>query len=243
MAAAACVAGLCAGIISWLAGEAILESYRSVLDPKIRRGVDPGDVRRFARALLTSASATFTALGAILGLGLGLAGGLARRSASGGARAALLGCVVGSAAGVSASLLVLPNFFRAHDPQSQDLALPLITLGSIGLAVGAAGGLAFGVGLGGRDRWLKSLVGGLVGAGLGTVVYEVVGAIAFPAGKTELPISHTLATRAMFHVLVAASAAVGSALALGLTTGKRDPAFDPLLRPSPPPAGGPGGGG
>ena len=84
------------------------------------------------------------------------------------------------------SLLVLPYFFRNQDPHSQDLMLPLLTLGSICSAVGAAGGLAFGVGLGGRDRWMKSLLGGLLGAGLGTVVYEVVGALAFPADKTEL---------------------------------------------------------
>ena len=67
--------------------------------------------------------------------------------------------------------------------------LPLLTLGSICSSVGAAGGLAFGIGLGGRDRWMKSLLGGLVGAALATVVYELVGAIAFPTDKTELPIS------------------------------------------------------
>ena len=108
---------------------------------------------------------------------------------SAGARAALVGCAVGSIAGVSISLLILPNFYKNHDPQSQDLVWPMLTLGSICSAVGAAGGLAFGIGLGGRGRWMKSLVGGLVGAALATVVYELVGAIAFPADKTDLPIS------------------------------------------------------
>ena len=46
--------------------------------------------------------------------------------------------------------------------------------------------------------------------------------IAFPADKTELPISQTHATRAMFHVLVAALAAVGSALGLSLSSKKRN---------------------
>jgi hypothetical protein len=224
----ALAAGLLAGVVAWLAGEAILEAYRAVLSPKIQREVDVEAVRQFAKAHLTSASGTFTALGAILGLSLGLAGGLARRSASAGARAALLGCVIGSIAGVSCSLLVLPNFFKNQDPQSQDLVLPLLTIGSICSAVGATGGLAFGIGLGGRDRWRKSLLGGLLGAGLGAVVYEVVGAIAFPAGKTELAISITQGTRAMLHVLVAALAAVGSALALGLSSKKRDAASPAL---------------
>src|SRR5262245_24280581 len=94
----AAAAGLIAGVAAWLAGEAILEAYRDVLSPKIRREVDAEAVHGFARALLMSASASFTALGAILGLCLGLAGGLVRRSASAGARTALLGCVVGSIA-------------------------------------------------------------------------------------------------------------------------------------------------
>jgi hypothetical protein len=219
--AMALVAGLLAGVATWLVGETILEAHRQVLSPRVQRDVDVEAARRFARAHLTTSLYAFTTLGAFLGLSLGLAGGLARRSASAGARAALVGCVVGSIAGVSISLLVLPNFFKTHDPQSQDLVLPLLTLGSICSSVGAAGGLAFGIGLGGRAHWLKSLVGGLVGAALATVVYEFVGAIAFPADKTELPISQTYATRAMLHVLVASLTAVGSALGLSLLSKKR----------------------
>jgi hypothetical protein len=217
----ALVAGLLAGVAAWLVGETILEAYRDILTPKVKREMDAEVVRQFARAHLTSGLGTFAGLGAILGLSLGMAGGLARRSASAGAKAALVGCVVGSIAGFSVSLLVLPNFFKNYDPQSHDLLLPLLTLGSICASVGAAGGLAFGIGLGGRDRWMKSLLGGLVGAALATVVYELIGAIAFPADKTELPISQTHATRVMLHVLVAALTAVGSALGLGLSAHKR----------------------
>jgi hypothetical protein len=220
----ALVAGLLAGVAAWLAGEAILEAYRADLSPKVRREADAQAIRRSARAHLASASGTYAALGAIVGVSLGLAGGLARRSASAGARAALLGCVVGAIAGVSTSLLVLPNFFKNHDPQSIDLVSPMLTLGSICSSVGAAGGLAFGIGLGGRDRWLKSLGGGLLGAALATVAYEVIGAIAFPTDKTELPISQTPTTRAMLHVLIATLTAVGSALALTLSSKKREAA-------------------
>jgi hypothetical protein len=213
----ALVAGLLAGVAALLAGEAILEAYRADLNPKMQRGMDAQVGRRFASAHLASASGTYATLGAIVGVSLGLAGGLARRSASAGVRAALLGCVVGSVAGVSTSLLVLPNFFKHHDPQSTDLVSPMMTLGSICSSIGAAGGLAFGIGLGGRHRWVKSLVGGLLGAALATVAYEVIGAIAFATDKTELPISQTPTTRAMLHVLVAVLTAAGSALALGLS--------------------------
>ena len=219
----ALVAGLLAGVATWLVEETILEAYRQVLSPKVQRGVDAEDLIRAARAHLTSSVYAFTSLGAILGLSLGLSGGLARRSVRAESTGALAGCVVGSIAGASVSLLVLPHFFKAYDPQSQDLVLPLLTLGSICSSVGAAAGLAFGIGLGARDHWLKSLVGGLIGAALATVVYEVVGAVAFPADKTELPISQTYATRAMLHVLVGSLTAVGSALglSLGLSSKKR----------------------
>jgi hypothetical protein len=220
------IAGLLAGVASWLVAETILESYQAILNPKLRREVDAEASRQFARAHLTSASAMFAALGAITGLGLGLAGGLARRSASAAAKAGLLGCVAGVIATVSISLVALPNFFKNYDPQSQDLMLPLLTVGSICSSVGAVGGLAFGIGLGGRDRWMKCLVGGLIGAALATVVYELVGAVAFPTDKTELPVSHTYTTRAMLHVLVAVLSAVGSALALSLSSKKRN--TDPL---------------
>jgi hypothetical protein len=221
LVAIASVAGSLAGVAAWLASEAILESYWAALKPTVRRDLDAADVRRFARALVMSASATFTALGALVGLSLGLAGGLARRSAAAGAKAALLGCVVGAGATAAVSLLAVPYFFKNHDPQSHDLTLPLLTLASIGSSIGAAGGLAFGIGIGGRDRWLKSLVGGLIGAALGTVIYEIVGAIAFPAARTHLPISETATTRAMLHILVAGYAGVGAAYALGLSSKKR----------------------
>jgi hypothetical protein len=218
----ALVAGLLAGLAAWLVGETILDAYRTVLSPKVQREADANVALQVVRARLMCASGTFTALGAIVGLSLGLSGGLARGSARAGVKAAIVGCVAGAIAGASVSLLVLPNFFKMYDPQSQDLVLPLLTLGAICSSIGAASGLAFGIGLGGRDRWMKCLVGGLVGAALATVAYELVGAVAFPTARTELPVSHTYATRAMLHVLVAAFAGIGSALALGLSSTKRN---------------------
>ena len=200
----ALVAGLLAGVAAWLVGATILESYRDALTPKVTREVDAELVRRFARARLTSAVGTFTALGGIVGLSLGMAGGLARRSASAGAKAAIVGCVVGSIAGLSISLLVLPNFYKAHDPQSHDLMLPLLTLGSICSSVGAAGGLAFGIGIGGRGRWMKSLLGwpGRGSPAAAGRLRDRRRAIAFPAGQDGTPdLPNPCDLGAMFHVL------------------------------------------
>ena len=73
------VAALFAGVTSLIAGEAILDSYKSDLNPSIQNNPSPEGVRRWKDARLYSATLTFTTLGGLLGLALGLAGGLARR--------------------------------------------------------------------------------------------------------------------------------------------------------------------
>ena len=74
-------------------------------------------------------------------------------------------------------VVLVSVFFKRHDPQSVDLLLPLLTHGAIWSAVGAIGGLAFGLGLGGQGRWKATMMGGLLGAAAATVVYEMVGAL------------------------------------------------------------------
>jgi hypothetical protein len=211
----ATVAGLVAGVASELIGERILNSYKSDLLPPLEINPSAENVRRWKDARLYSATLTFTTLGGILGLALGLAGGLARRSTFASARAAILGLVLGSAAGVSCSLTFVSIFFkiRDRDTQSVDLTLPLLTHGAIWLAVGAVGGLAFGLGLGGRGRWRATLVGGLTGAAAATVLYELVGALVFASSKTELPLSSSSTTRGMAMLLVATMSSIGAVLA------------------------------
>jgi hypothetical protein len=58
------------------------------------------------------------------------------------------------------------------------------------------------------------LVGGLVGAAAATIVYEIVGAIAFASSKTDLPVSSSITTRAMAQLLVAIISALGAVVAL-----------------------------
>jgi hypothetical protein len=80
--------------------------------------------------------------------------------------------------------------------------------------VGAIGGLAMGLGMGGRGRWIRALVGGLVGAAAATIIYEIVGAVAFASDRTDLPVSASVTTRGMAQLLVATLAGVGAALAV-----------------------------
>ena len=212
--ALALAAGLVAGVASLLAGEEILRGYQSDLLPKLKIRPSAEDMQRWSSARLYSATLTFTTMGGFLGLTMGLAGGLAQRSVFAGVRAAILGLLLGAAAAGFMALVLVSIFFQKHDPQSGDLVLPLLTHGAIWSAVGAIGGLAFGLGLGGRGRWKATPVGGLVGAAAATVVYEIVGALAFATSKTDLPVSASITTRAMAQLLVAILSAVGAVLAL-----------------------------
>jgi hypothetical protein len=214
----ALAAGLIAGVTSLLAGEAVVSRYRSNLLAPLSIHPSPEDIRRWRDARVYSATLSFTAMGGILGLALGLAGGSARRSVSASARAAILGLLLGTTAAAATALVLVQVFFKRYDPQSGDLVLPLLTHGAIWSIVGAVGGLAFGLGLGGQGRWKATLVGGLVGAAAATIIYEIVGAVAFASDKTDLPLSSSITTRGMAQFLVAILSAVGAALALRQTS-------------------------
>jgi hypothetical protein len=212
--ALALIAALLAGVASLLAGEMILKSYISDLNPEVQNNPSAESVRRLKDARIYSATFTFTALGGLLGLAMGLAGGLARRSVLVGVKAAFLGAVLGSTVAASISRFLLPIFFQRYDPQLGSLVLPLLTHGAIWSAVGGVGGLAFGLGLGARGRWNAALVGGLTGAAAATVIYEIVGALAFASSKTDLPLSSSSTTRGMALLLVASLSAIGAVMAL-----------------------------
>ena len=92
-------------------------------------------------------------------------------------------------------------------------------------AVGAAGGMAFGIGVGGRDRILRAAVGGLVGAALGAVAFELIGAVFFPMAETPKPVSESMVTRLLARLLVAVPAAgFAAVMAFGQPRQKAKPA-------------------
>ena len=84
--------------------------------------------------------------------------------------------------------------------------------GAFWIPIGAAGGLALG--LGRRDRIASALVGGAFGALVGTVAYEMIGGMVFPMAETGAPISLTGTTRLLGRLLVPTLAAVGAAMAI-----------------------------
>jgi hypothetical protein len=142
--------------------------------------------------------------------------------------------VLGGLIGAGASLAMLPVYFRALDRAqeelSRDLTLPLVVHGVIWAACGLAGGVALGVGMGGgRGRVLNAALGGLIGAALGAALYEVLGAVAFPAGKTTYPVSLTWDTRLLARLLVGGLTGLVAAAAVN-AQGQRRAASEEVAR-------------
>jgi hypothetical protein len=160
-----------------------------------------------------AAALAYGGLGLFLGLGLGAAGGLSRQSTRAAFTGAIVGLVLGGLAGGATTSLILPSFHaaRAATPAegakpediTQDLGLALLTHGAIWAAVGGAAGLALGLGLGGAAKTGRAVVGGILGACLGTVVYEFSSATLFPLSESFRPMAATPGPRLLAHIGVA----------------------------------------
>jgi hypothetical protein len=221
-------AGLISGLGSWLLGEATWDWF------PVTRMLGPGppsvEEQRAAQADYESAQTKAVALalgwlGGALGLTLGLAGGLARGSVRGGAAMGLVGLAMGAGAGIVAAFALMPPYFLFLNqyPLARDLLIiPLLIHIGLWSPLGAAGGLAFGLGLGRRRLIPRALLGGCLGAVLGSVIYEVVGAVVFPLAMTTRPLSVTSGSRLLARLLIALLAAMGAA-AFGLKPTTRHP--------------------
>ena len=151
-------AGLLAGGLSWLIGESVLNAFRPPIEEQHVMGqvIMKASFHDQSAADFKNATLAFAVLGGVLGATLGLAGGLARNSTRAAAMAAAIGLILGVVMGIGTSSAFLPLFFRALDVSkeelSRDLTLPLLVHCGIWSACGLAGGLAFGIGLGGPRR-------------------------------------------------------------------------------------------
>jgi len=210
-------AGAAAALVSWLLIEATLDSFKPKVMATRSMGspfMNPGWEER-ATAATRNAALALGLMGATVGLALGLAGGLARQSARAGAVAAFLGLVLGAAAGAGAALAAVPlaTQVRERDPlnTSAEMASSLLVHGLPWAAVGAIGGLAFGIGLGGRAPACRGLVGGLLGAVAGAFLYEIIGALALPGSRNIEPIAATWGVRLLAQFLAVIPLAAGVA--------------------------------
>jgi hypothetical protein len=215
----AALGGLLAGLASFGIGEAIY----GIIPPKLVKQKDmmsgkmllSPSIETLHIARATNAALAFGALGLCLGGLLGVAGGLARRSTSATVTAGLLGAISGSVLGAGVSRALLPFVIKTqHDFHDNDVIIALISHGLIWGLVGASAGSAFAVGLGERRLIGRALTAGLMGAVLGAVAYEMIGAVFFTSANTNYPISETWPTRLMARLLVT----IGTAAALFFLT-------------------------
>jgi hypothetical protein len=221
--ALALTAGLVAGLASWWIGESFHGQFAPP-DARTGRRLTPDQLKSRSMAndaaQASEATVAFGSLGAVLGLALGLAGGCARGSARAALMAAVAGSILGGTAGALMSRVLVPIYFRVHDPDHDNLMLAILIHGGNWSLLGAAGGAAFGIGLGDRGRALRALLGGLVGAIAGVLVYEIVGGVAFPLDGTADPLSATWRTRLFARLAVTMLGAAGAAIgALGHVKG------------------------
>jgi hypothetical protein len=216
------VGGLLAGLLAFGVGEAVYDLIpaKSVTQHALGLTKVNPTVATETVAAARNGALAFGVLGLFLGGCLGLAGGLARRSsfavAAGG-----LGSVLGFAAGVGASLALLPFCMasRIRYPDNE-LVISFLMHGAIWGLLGALAGLAFAVGLGERPLWVRALIVGFAGALVGAIAFDLIGAVAFPGAKTDDPISRTWVTRLMARLLVTVTTAAAVSLVLPVRSGE-----------------------
>jgi hypothetical protein len=212
-----------AGVGAWLGGEAI---YGRFMPPLMATSGFPSieqvQANTKARQAGTTREAMLTTalLGGLLGLGLGVAGGVVRGSGRSAAIAGLSGLVLGAGAGALATLALMPVYYRFYNPDKDDLIVAILIQGAIAAAMGAGAGAALGVGIAGgwggartregRGIVLRALAGGLLGAIVGILIYQIAGAIAFPRAQTSKPLSASSGSRLLAQAAVAVLVALGA---------------------------------
>jgi hypothetical protein len=196
-----------AGVAAWLVGESTFDYFK----PSEAAAENYRDASALNREMLgvraRNGALTFGVLGGLLGLALGLAGGISRRSSHGALMGAVTGLILGTAAGALPSFGVMPWQWRHRndDPSTTQLLMPLLVHIGLWSGVGLAAGLAFGIGSRGftPSRLFEAALAGLVGAIVGTFVFEMMGALLFPLDHTADPFSETPSTRLLARLCVA----------------------------------------
>jgi hypothetical protein len=214
---AALAAGLIAAVAAWLIGEAAHEFFQAAKVEQIVDGrkQESPTFETYNDATVKNSLLAFGSLGGLLGMALGAGSGLARRAPLWAVMAAAMGLVLGGLAGAGATAVVLPTALDTRTFDENDLIRPFLVHAGMWAPLGAAGGLAFGLGARRRGSGLAAAaIGGAVGALLGTAAYDLIGGVAFPFAKTDTPISQTWPTRLIARLCVALGTAAGAALSI-----------------------------
>jgi hypothetical protein len=205
-------AALIAAFIAWRVGEMMYEYYRPS-DAALRARFDfSARNREQLVADQKNAAIACGTFGALMGLLAGAAGGLARRSIQSGAIAAGVGLVLGGLAATLVSYEIAPSFSTYYSDGNPSLLLPLLVRGGIWAVIGITTGLALGCGWQGPRAIIRMMTGGLVGSILGTVVFEAINGVVFPADRNDNILPNSDVTRLIEYMCVAVAIAAGAVL-------------------------------
>jgi hypothetical protein len=209
------VAAVTAGVLAWIVGESSLLWVEAKKVPMVTMGQhheSPTAATRNAAAIAT-AGRLHAAFGAILGLALGVSAGTGLRRAQAGA----IGAVLGAASGYAASLVDIPLFLRHRDTFSSEIIPSMLLHCGIWGSIGAASSVGWWFGAsGGKWTIVRVVAGGLIGAVLGAVVFDMLGAAFFVGDETgdALSTPDTTATpRLLARSLVSTLTGVGIVVA------------------------------
>ncbi len=207
------VLALAAALMGW----GMLESHLFRVRPKIEQvnmmGVVYNDVSTRTRtaAELFELRGIMGASAAVLGLAMGLAGARSVRSW----RAALVAAACGAAAGALVSIvaasIAVPLYERAEVASAGDLSRSIILHLALWAPMGATAGLAYA--LAARHGRAAPILAATAGAAGGAILYDVVGAIAFPLAETGKPLAAEMIPRLLGFLFVALGVAAGLVLA------------------------------
>ncbi|MEO6807747.1 MAG: hypothetical protein ABI353_01360 [Isosphaeraceae bacterium] len=211
---------LIGGALGWLGGEAAFDHFvlpeeldaRSASISATQADMDEAGQFRLKNETRNGALA-LGLLGAAMGLTLGLAGGIVGRRPKRGLAYSIPGLIVGGALVAGVVLALQPALKTWQTENPDDLLSVLLLHGVLAAAVGASGGLAFGLGLGERGWTPRALLGGLAGAALAALLFQMVAGAAFPIGRPDYIVPTTPSTRLVARLVLGLGTALGVCLA------------------------------
>jgi hypothetical protein len=207
------LAGIAAGLVSWIAGEETYNLFRprlfrvEILGGMVSMQPSPDSQKA---ADLQNGALAFAILGGVTGLAMGLAGGHVARSVS---RAFLVGLgaqALGTAVGAITSWYVLPLLYQQRVPDPNDLLTPILVHGAIWGAIGAVGGLALSLGMGHESHPIVATGAGCLGAILAAVLYQVLSGTLFPDARITDLVAVAPLDRLLTMLLVPVSVAIAA---------------------------------
>ena len=198
---------LLAGAASWLWGEVVFDHFKPSEKASAEHYAFAALNREMGRVNGLNGALAFGALGGLLGMALGLAGGLSRSAPKSALVGAIVGLVLGAASGTLPSFAIMPWHWkhRGDDEYRGQLVLPTLVHLGLWCSLGLTAGLAFGLGRYGPRPARLFVTGsaGLIGAIIGTCLFELAGAFLFPLAETVNPFSATSQTRLLARLSVA----------------------------------------